>query len=119
MRDMTTAKRKDSLSAPTPKSSATPRRKPGPKPGTESARRGGLSSRAKYGRDYFALIGRKGGLTLSKRRGPEYFAEIGRHGGETTIRVHGVEHFSQIGKLSSEIRKKGGKRSRSAGKTAR
>lgn len=46
--------------------------------------------------------GRKGGLSTKQRYGKNYFAEIGRmggkKGGDTTKRRHGVEFFQQIGK---------------------
>jgi uncharacterized protein len=118
---MTSMKHKDALSPATHQARMAPPRKRGPQPGTASAQHGEPNARAKYGHDYFALIGRKGGLTLSQRRGPDYFAEIGRHGGETTNRVHGVRHYSQMGKLSSQVRKQNGgdKRPSRAEKTAR
>src|SRR6476660_377369 len=40
-----------------------PRRKPGPKPGTEAAKRGGTAARDKYGSAFYSRIGTKGGST--------------------------------------------------------
>ena len=46
-----------------------PRKKPGPKPGTEAARRGGTAARDKYGSAFYSRIGTKGGSTVLERHG--------------------------------------------------
>jgi general stress protein YciG len=91
---------------------ATGKRTPGPKPGSEGARRiseahkgskshdqrggfaanpelareagrkGGETVRTRYGADFYQEIGKKGGETVRRERGPEFFAEIGRKGGQ-------------------------------------
>jgi general stress protein YciG len=49
-----------------------------------------------------AEAGRKGGLTTKKRYGPEFFGRIGRvggkKGGDTTKRRYGVEFYQRIGR---------------------
>jgi general stress protein YciG len=49
-----------------------------------------------------AEAGRKGGLTTKKRYGEEFFGRIGRiggkKGGDTTKRRYGVEFYQQIGR---------------------
>jgi general stress protein YciG len=49
-----------------------------------------------------AEAGRKGGLTTKKRYGAEFFGRIGRiggkKGGDTTKRRYGVEFYQQIGR---------------------
>jgi uncharacterized protein len=91
----------------TNQASATPqRRKPGPKPGTEAAKRGGNAAKMKYGREFYSKIGAIGGSTVRERHGAEFYTEIGRRGGETTKRTLGSEHYSRIGRI-------GGKRAHS------
>ena len=55
-----------------------------------------------------AEAGRKGGLTTKQRYGGEFFGKIGREGGkkggDTTKRRYGVEFYQEIGR-------KGGSRS--------
>lgn len=103
---MTTAKRPGApnmqpiVGAPMSPSAPT-RRKPGPKPGTEAAKRGGMAARQKYGLEFYSRIGKKGGTTVSQRHGSDYYTEIGRRGGESTKRTLGVEHYSRIGKIGS------------------
>lgn len=56
---------------------------------SEAGRKGGLTTRERYGRDHFREIGRnggltggaKGGLTTRARYGHEHFEAIGRKGG--------------------------------------
>ena len=51
----------------------------------EAGRKGGMSTRQKYGKNHFAQIGRiggkKGGDTTKQRHGTEFFKEIGKKGG--------------------------------------
>ena len=51
----------------------------------EAGRKGGLTTKQRYGADFFGKIGKiggkKGGDTVLERYGREYFAEIGRKGG--------------------------------------
>lgn len=91
---------------------ATGKRSPGPRPGSDGARRiseahkgskshdqrggfaanpelareagrkGGETVRTRYGADFYQEIGKKGGETVRRERGPEFFAEIGRKGGQ-------------------------------------
>ncbi len=81
-------------------------RKPGPRPGSEEARRGGLAAREKYGVDYYRRIGARGGYALRDRRGLAFYSEIGRQGGEATRRSRGTEHYVQIGRLGGQRRHK-------------
>lgn len=78
------------------------RRKPGPRPGTEAARRGGTAARNKYGRDFYSRIGSKGGSTVRDRHGSSFYTEIGRRGGESTKRNLGTEHYSRIGRIGGQ-----------------
>jgi general stress protein YciG len=78
------------------------RRKPGPKPGTEAARRGGTAARDKYGREFYSRIGAKGGSTVRERHGSLFYTEIGRRGGQSTKRNLGVEHYSRIGRIGGQ-----------------
>ncbi len=76
-----------------------PKRRRGPRAGSENARRGGMAVREKYGPEFFAKIGSKGGKTVRERRGPEFYANIGRLGGQTTRETLGVSHYERIGRL--------------------
>ncbi len=80
----------------------TIRRKPGPRPGTEAAKRGGTAARDKYGRDFYRSIGAKGGSTVWARHGSAFYTEIGRRGGEATKRNFGTEHYARIGRIGSQ-----------------
>ena len=47
----------------------------------DAGRKGGRTTRSRYGPDFFAQIGRKGGKAVSKRYPSTHFQEIGRKGG--------------------------------------
>jgi len=47
----------------------------------EAGRKGGKTTRDRYGTDFFQEIGAKGGRTVSDRYPSEHFREIGRKGG--------------------------------------
>ena len=62
--------------------------KPGPDKGdprmVEAGRRGGQAMKKKYeGGEFFQKIGKKGGKTTKERYGPEFFSVIGKKGGES------------------------------------
>jgi general stress protein YciG len=79
--------------------SSVRKRKPGPKPGTEAARRGELAAAAKMGRERYREIGKKGGKAVRERHGIEFYTTIGRKGGSTTKTRHGHEHYEQISRI--------------------
>jgi hypothetical protein len=78
------------------------RRKPGPRPGTEAAKRGGTAARDKYGKEFYSRIGAKGGSMVRERHGSTFYTEIGRRGGEATKRNLGTEHYSRIGRIGGQ-----------------
>lgn len=47
----------------------------------EAGRKGGRTTRARYGAEFFQEIGAKGGKAVSERYSNEHFREIGRKGG--------------------------------------
>jgi uncharacterized protein len=51
----------------------------------EAGRKGGLTTKKRYGADFYQQIGRKGGkkggLTTKQRYGPDFYRSIGRKGG--------------------------------------
>ncbi|MGH2358779.1 MAG: hypothetical protein ACRDGJ_12375 [Candidatus Limnocylindria bacterium] len=47
----------------------------------EAGRKGGRATRARYGAEFFAVIGAKGGKAVSERYSADHFREIGRKGG--------------------------------------
>jgi general stress protein YciG len=79
-----------------------PRAKPGPKPGTEAARRGGRAARDKYGPEFYSKIGKKGGTTVRERRGSDFYAAIGKKGGQATRTRQGIEHYARIGRMGGK-----------------
>ncbi len=61
-----------------------------------------MSESRRDGKMTRAEAGRKGGLTTKKRYGQEFFGEIGRiggkKGGDTTKKRYGVEFYQKIGR---------------------
>ena len=51
----------------------------------EAARKGGNTTKERYGPDFYSRIGRKGGQRVAKERGPDFYSEIGRKGGEARV----------------------------------
>ena len=51
----------------------------------EAARKGGNTTKQRYGPDFYSRIGRKGGQRVARERGPEFYSEIGRKGGEARV----------------------------------
>jgi uncharacterized protein len=47
----------------------------------EAGRKGGKTTRARYGPEFFQEIGQKGGKAVTERYSKEHFREIGRKGG--------------------------------------
>jgi general stress protein YciG len=51
----------------------------------DAGRKGGLTTKQRYGADFYQQIGRKGGkkggLTTRERYGPDFYRNIGRKGG--------------------------------------
>ena len=70
----------------------------------EAGRKGGKTTRARYGAEFFQEIGAKGGRTVSERYSNEHFREIGRKGGrrvaELIARAKGMDEGA--GTQSSE-----------------
>jgi uncharacterized protein len=61
----------------------------------DAGRKGGNTTRARYGAEFFQEIGAKGGKAVSERYSNEHFREIGRKGGrrvaELIARAKGME----------------------------
>jgi uncharacterized protein len=93
------ARRKKSAEAASVTEPEQPKRRRGPRAGSENARRGGIAVREKYGSAHFAQIGAKGGRMARERHGGEFYATIGRRGGNTTRDTLGVEHYQRIGRM--------------------
>ncbi len=47
----------------------------------EAGRRGGTSTKKKYGGEFYKSIGKKGGDTTKERMGPGFYEKIGKKGG--------------------------------------
>ena len=65
----------------------------------EAGRKGGKTTRARYGAEFFQEIGAKGGKAVSERYSNEHFREIGRKGGrrvaELIARAKGMDEQPQ------------------------
>jgi len=52
---------------------------------SEAGRKGGMTTKKRYGAEFYSRIGtvggKKGGATTKKRYGPEFYQKIGRKGG--------------------------------------
>jgi general stress protein YciG len=98
-----------------------PRQKPGPRPGSEGARRisayhsgshehdqragfavdrerarraglvGGETVKERYGSAYYQRVGAEGGKKVAAERGRDYFAAIGKIGGSRSKRLKGPD----------------------------
>ncbi|HEY2744594.1 MAG TPA: hypothetical protein VGL86_08225, partial [Polyangia bacterium] len=44
--------------------------------------RGGLTTKERYGSEFYREIGRRGGETVRANRGREFYEDIGRRGGQ-------------------------------------
>ncbi len=62
----------------------------------EAGRRGGTSTKKKYGGDFYKAIGKKGGDTTKQRHGREHYEKIGKKGGQ---------HMKQLIALAKKIKK--------------
>ena len=60
----------------------------------DAGRKGGRTTRSRYGPDFFAQIGRKGGKAVSKRYPSAHFQEIGRKGGRRVAEL--IERAKQL-----------------------
>lgn len=52
-----------------------------------------------------ADAGRKGGATTAARHGAEFYREIGRKGGQSTAKAH-PDHFAAIGRIGGASTKR-------------
>lgn len=48
----------------------------------EAGEKGGKSTRAKYGQEFYQSIGKEGGEETAKRHGPDFYHKIGKKGGQ-------------------------------------
>lgn len=62
----------------------------------DAGRKGGRTTRARYGPDFFAQIGQKGGKAVSRRYPSEHFQQIGRKGGRRVAEL--IERAKQLEK---------------------
>ena len=98
--------RKQQAAKATPAETGRVRQRPGPKPGSDAAKRGGAAARAKYGSDFYRAIGAVGGKKVRSTKGPDFYRDIGRRGGQTTRARLGLEHYARIGRMGGLHRKK-------------
>ncbi len=98
--------RKQHAAQEKPAETAPTRQRPGPKPGSDAAKRGGAAARAKYGSDFYRTIGAVGGKKVRSTKGPDFYRDIGQRGGQTTRARLGLEHYARIGRIGGLQRKK-------------
>ena len=67
----------------------------------EAGRKGGKTTRARYGTEFFQEIGAKGGRTVSERYPSEHFREIGRKGGRRVAELIARAKEHRRGRLRS------------------
>src|SRR5438876_10928104 len=72
-----------------------PRRKPGPKPGSEGARRTGFAVDPERAR----RAGKVGAARVLERYGRAHFQQIGVTGGRKLVETLGKEHLAAIGRV--------------------
>jgi len=97
--------------------------KPGPRPGSESAKRIGDAHRGSREHDKtggFAAnpelareAGRKGGEAVKAKYGPEFYHEIGKKGGDI-VAQRGPEFFEENGRKGGQKRSENAARKRMA-----
>ena len=63
----------------------------------EAGRRGGTSTKKKYGPQFYQSIGKKGGETTKKRHGPEFYEKIGKKGGQRVKQLIALAKRAQKG----------------------
>jgi hypothetical protein len=81
-----------------------PRRKPGPRPGSDGAKRCGQALRLRYDRTDFILFGQLGGGVNKMMHGSEGLAAAGRKGGAALLADHGPAYFVELGRRSASVR---------------
>lgn len=85
-----------------------PKHKPGAKPGSEEAKRGGQAILERYGREFYHHLGPLGGEAMRQKYGHDYYTRIGLLGGVATKEKYGPDHYHQIGKMNKGRRKRKG-----------
>jgi len=65
----------------------------------EAGRRGGSTTKKRYGGDFYKAIGKKGGETTKARMGPGFYEKIGRKGGR---------QMKKLVALAMKLKKAGG-----------
>jgi general stress protein YciG len=63
--------------------------------GTDPQRRGGATTKQRYGHEHYVEIGAKGGEVVRNKRGKDFFVEIGRRGGKSSKRQSDVPQGSE------------------------
>ena len=66
----------------------------------EAGRKGGRTTRARYGPTFFQEIGSKGGKAVSERYSNEHFREIGRKGGRRVAEL--IERAKRLDEVQPE-----------------
>ncbi|HET8570788.1 MAG TPA: hypothetical protein VFN14_02780 [Candidatus Limnocylindria bacterium] len=68
----------------------------------EAGRKGGKTTRQRYGAEFYQEIGQKGGKTVSERYSHEHFQNIGRKGGRKVAElIDRAKRMDETGSSSS------------------
>ena len=66
----------------------------------EAGRKGGKTTRQRYGPEFYQEIGQKGGKTVSERYSHEHFQNIGRKGGRKVAEL--IDRAKRMDEAASE-----------------
>jgi general stress protein YciG len=64
----------------------------------EAGRKGGRTTKARHGPEFYQAIGKKGGETTKERHGPQFYEKIGRKGGQRVRQLVAQAKRAQVAK---------------------
>ena len=68
----------------------------------EAGRKGGATTAARHGPEFYEQIGKKGGRTTAARHGTDFYEQIGKQGGERVKELYGPRFYGRIGKIGGD-----------------
>jgi general stress protein YciG len=72
----------------------------------EAGRKGGKTTRQRYGPEFYQEIGQKGGKTVSERYSHEHFQNIGRKGGRKVAEL--IDRAKRMDQTDATANRNGG-----------
>lgn len=70
--------------------------------GRKGGVKGGRTTAARYGHEFYEKIGRKGGTVRKSQLGSEGYAELGRKGGQVRKAALGHEGYEELGRKGGQ-----------------